>query len=127
MKKYPVGEKLILPDSSVAPISKAYRSGNHLFVSGQLAFKPGGQLSTQGVEDQTELCLNNIEGILSDEGLSRSNIVKLTVWLAHVGDFAKFNEVYQSFFGDHRPARSTVRADLMLQGARVEIEAVAAY
>lgn len=127
MDTYSVGEKLILPDGCVAPISKAYRSNGHLFVSGQLAFNPDGSLNAQDIETQTELCLNNIEDLLVSEGLSRASMVKLTIWLTDINDFAKFNKAYQRFFGDHRPARSTVRADLMLPGARVEIEAMATY
>ena len=127
MNNQPIGDKLILPDGSIAPISKAFKSNDFLFLSGQLAFESDGSLNTSEIESQTELCLNNIEAILSGEGLSRNNLVKLTIWLTDINDFKKFNDTYQIFFGNHRPARSTIRADLMLQGARIEIEAIASY
>ena len=65
--------------------------------------------------------------LLELEGLSIEHVVKVTVWLTHIEDFAGFNAAYIEFFGGHRPARSTVRSDLMLPGARVEIEAIATY
>ena len=65
--------------------------------------------------------------LLQAESLSVQDIIKVTVWLTDTADFGGFNAAYSEFFGDHRPARSTVRSDLMLPGARVEIEAIAAY
>lgn len=123
----PVGKDIILPNGSVAPMSAAYRAGGLLFTSGQLAFDDQGQLCTGDVAEQTRLCLEGVRRLLEAENLSLKNVVKVTVWLVDTADFGEFNAAYSAFFGDHRPARSTVRSDLMLPGARVEIEAIAAY
>lgn len=123
----PVGKEIILPSGDKAPLSAAYRSNGFLFTSGQLAFDADARLHTGDIKEQTQLCLANIQKLLELEGLSIEHVVKVTVWLTHIDDFAGFNAAYIEFFGGHRPARSTVRSDLMLPGARVEIEAVATY
>ena len=122
-----LGKEIRLPDGSVAPLSAAYAGAGLLFFSGQLAFDENGQLCTGDVGQQTLLCLENIGRLLAAENLSLRNVIKVTVWLTDTADFAGFNAAYADFFGEHRPARSTVRSDLMLPGARVEIEAIAAY
>jgi len=123
----PVGKEIILPSGDKAPLSAAYRSNGFLFTSGQLAFDADARLNTGDIKEQTQLCLANIQKLLELEALSNEHVVKVTVWLTHLEDFAGFNAAYIEFFGGHRPARSTVRSDLMLPGARVEIEAVATY
>jgi 2-iminobutanoate/2-iminopropanoate deaminase len=125
--KRPIGKAIRLPDGSLAPLSAAYVGAGLLFTSGQLAFDDKGQLCTGDITEQTRLCLENIRRLLEAESLSVQNIIKVTVWLTDTADFGGFNAAYSEFFGDHRPARSTVRSDLMLPGARVEIEAIAAY
>ena len=122
----PIGNTIRLPDGSPAPLSAAYVGAGLLFTSGQLAFDDNGQLFTGDIAEQTRLCLENIRRLLEAESLSVQNIIKVTVWLTDTADFGGFNAAYSEFFGDHRPARSTVRSDLMLPGARVEIEAIAA-
>lgn len=126
-KKRPVGNDIILLNGNIAPLSAAYSGAGLLYTSGQLAFDNNGQLHTGSVVEQTQLCLENISHLLEGEGLSLRDVIKVTVWLTDVADFADFNTTYSAFFGDHRPARSTVRSDLMLPGAKVEIEAIAAY
>lgn len=125
--KKPVGTDIILPDGRIAPLSAAYAGAGLLFTSGQLAFDADGQLCKGDIATQTRLCLENINRLIVAENLSLTDIVKVTVWLTDTADFAGFNAVYSQFFGEHRPARSTVRSDLMLPGAKVEIEAIAAY
>ena len=122
-----IGKEIRLPDGSPAPLSAAYAGAGLLFTSGQLAFDENGELCTGDVVEQTRFCLENIRRLLEAEGLSVHNVIKLTVWLTDTADFGGFNAAYSEFFGDHRPARSTVRSDLMLQGAKVEIEAIASY
>ena len=96
------------------------------FVSGQLPFGSNQRIVTGDVGVQTQQCLRNIETALSGAGLGLEDVVKTTVWLARVDDFARFNAAYAAAFADRvPPARSTVRADLMVEGALVEIEAVA--
>lgn len=96
------------------------------FVSGQLPFGSNQRIVIGDVGVQTQQCLRNIETALGGEGLGLDDVVKTTVWLARVDDFAAFNAAYAAAFGGRvAPARSTVRADLMVEGALVEIEAVA--
>lgn len=95
-----------------------------VFVSGQLAFGPAGRISGD-VAHQTRTCLDNLEGLLRDHGLDRRHVVKTTVWLRQADDYAVFDKTYAGFFGDHRPARSTLICELALADARVEIEAIA--
>ena len=106
------------------PYSRAYRAGDLVFLSGQVALDEAGQVVKGGIERQTRQVLRNIEVVLADAGCSLADVVKTTVWLEDVGDFGAFNKVYAEFFPAEAPARSTVRADLMVD-AKVEIEVIA--
>lgn len=112
---------------SIAPaLSPAMMAGDLIFLSGQLAFGADGAIvAPDDIARQTEQVLANLARVLATQGLGLSDVVKTTVWLTDTADFPAFNAAYAATFGDHRPARSTVRADLMLPGARVEIEVVA--
>jgi len=108
--------------------SSTRRADDLVFVSGQMAFDADLRIVGDDVAAQTRTCLEHIARHLASEGLTRADIVKCTVWLAHVEDFRAFDQAYGAFFeGVALPARSTVRADLMLPGARVEIEAIAQH
>jgi len=120
-----IGDAPVLPSGAVVPISPAFSAGELVFLSGQLSVDAQGVLNTGSIEEQTALCLQNLDRVLGLAGLTLKHVVKVNIWLTEVADFAGFNSVYVDYFGDHRPARSTVRSDLMLPGARVEIEAVA--
>lgn len=96
-----------------------------IFISGQLAYDDARQVVGDGIETQTGRAFANLEGVLRDAGLERSDVLKTTVWLRTGADFTAFNETYAAFFGDHRPARSTVTSELVAPKALVEIEAVA--
>jgi 2-iminobutanoate/2-iminopropanoate deaminase len=98
-------------------------AGELVLLSGQMAVDTGQYSVCGDIAAQTLRCLELIEGKLARLGLARDSIIKTTVWLAESRDFGSFNQTYAQFFGDLKPARSTVRADLMLQGALVEIEA----
>ncbi len=106
------------------PFSKAYRAGDFVFVSGQVGFDEAGRLVEGGIEDQTRQVMRNIETVLGEAGCTLADIVKVTVWLDDARDFGRFNATYAEFFPGDAPARSTVRAALMID-AKVEIEAVA--
>ncbi len=106
------------------PYSRAYRAGDLVFLSGQVALDETGQVVKGGIERQTRQVLRNIEVVLADAGCSLADVIKTTVWLDDVGDFGAFNKVYAEFFPAEAPARSTVRADLMVD-AKVEIEVIA--
>lgn len=111
---------------AIGPYSQAVMVGGWLWISGQIPLDPAtGELVEGDIEAQTERVLKNIEAILAAVGLDWSRVVKTTCFLQDLGDFARFNGVYERFFSTHRPARSTVQVCALPRGARVEIEAVA--
>lgn len=112
---------------AIGPYSQATRAGGLLFTAGQVGFDPStGELVDGGISEQTERVLQNIRAILQAAGLDMGQVVKTTVFLVDMADFAAMNTVYAHAFGDHRPARSTVAVAALPRGARVEIEAIAA-
>jgi 2-iminobutanoate/2-iminopropanoate deaminase len=111
---------------AIGPYSQAARAGGFLFTAGQVGFDPAtGELVDGGIAEQTQQVLRNIDGILQAGGLRLSDVVKTTVFLVDMADFAAMNEAYAAAFGEHRPARSTVAVAALPRGARVEIEAIA--
>jgi 2-iminobutanoate/2-iminopropanoate deaminase len=108
-----------------APYNQAIRVGELVFVAGQLGLAPDGTMVGPGIEEQTEQVLRNLAAILAEAGSSLANLVKTTVFLVDLGDFAAMNDVYARHVGDRPPARSTVEIAGLPSGARVEIEAVA--
>ena len=109
-----------------APYSQAIRVGDLVFVSGQLALRPGEtELMGGGIGEQTEQVLANLRAILEAAGSGLDRLVKTTVFLQSLDDFAGMNEVYKQHVGDQPPARSTVEVAKLPSGALVEIEAVA--
>jgi 2-iminobutanoate/2-iminopropanoate deaminase len=111
---------------AIGPYSQATRANGLLFTAGQVGFDPAsGELVDGGIAEQTARVLENIRAILEAEGLSLASVVKTTVFLVDMADFAAMNTVYAGAFGEHRPARSTVAVAALPRGARVEIEAVA--
>jgi 2-iminobutanoate/2-iminopropanoate deaminase len=109
-----------------APYSQAIRLGDLVFVSGQLALKPGAhELSGGSIQEQTEQIFGNLGAILAAAGTSLDKLVKTTVFLTDLGDFQGMNEVYAKHVGDSPPARSTVEVAALPSGALVEIAAVA--
>jgi 2-iminobutanoate/2-iminopropanoate deaminase len=109
-----------------APYSQAIRTGELVFVSGQLALKPGDkELSGSTIEEQTEQVFANLAAILAEAGTSLANLVKTTVFLQNLDDFHGMNSVYAAHVGDRPPARSTVEVAKLPSGALVEIEAIA--
>lgn len=114
--------------AAIGPYSQAVDSGAGLvFLSGQLPLDPAtGAFPEGGIQAQTRQSLRNVQAILEAAGLSLANVVKTTVFLADMGDFAAMNEVYASFFAEPFPARSAVAAKALPKGALVEIECIAA-
>jgi 2-iminobutanoate/2-iminopropanoate deaminase len=109
-----------------APYSQAVKADGLVFVSGQLSLRPGEKELTGGdVAAQTEQIFANLRAILEEAGTSLDNLVKTTVFLQNLGDFAAMNEVYARHVGDRPPARSTVEVAKLPSGALVEIEAIA--
>jgi len=114
--------------AAIGPYSQAIDSGAGLvFVSGQLPIDPAtGAFPEGGVQEQTRQSLTNARAILEAAGLSLKNVVKTTVFLADMGDFAAMNEIYAQFFCAPYPARSAVAVKTLPKGALVEIECIAA-
>jgi 2-iminobutanoate/2-iminopropanoate deaminase len=109
-----------------APYSQAIRSGNLVFVSGQLALRPDhGEMVGDSIEEQTEQVFANLRAILEAAGSGLDRLVKTTVFLTNLGDFAGMNEVYARHVGEVPPARATIEVSALPSGAKVEIEAIA--
>lgn len=109
-----------------APYSQAIRAAGLVFVSGQLALRPDhAEIVGEGIAEQTEQVFANLRAILEAAGSGLDRLVKTTVYLTDLGDFASMNEVYARHVGDRPPARATVEIAALPSGAKVEIEAVA--
>lgn len=109
----------------LGPYSPVVRSGDLIFVSGQVGIDADGVLVGGGVSGQTARVLENLAARLDEAGASMTDVVKTTCFLADMEDFAAFNTVYAEAFADHRPARSTVAVAGLPIGALVEVEAIA--
>ena len=112
------------PDA-IGPYSQAVKSGNLLFTSGQIAINPAtGNVDAQGIEAQTRQICENLKAVLTEAGCTLDNVIKTTCFLADMGDFAAFNEVYAKYFTS-KPARSCVAVKSLPKGVLCEIEAIA--
>jgi 2-iminobutanoate/2-iminopropanoate deaminase len=112
---------------AIGPYSQAIVVGDLVFCSGQIPIDPAtGALSTGDVRAQTDLVLENLAAVLEAAGSSMDLVVKTTVFLTDMGEFADMNEVYARRFGEHRPARAAVEVAALPRGCAVEIECVAA-
>lgn len=113
---------------AVGPYSQAVKTGNLLFVSGQIPFVPETMtLVSEDVKEQTAQCLKNLKGILEAEGLDFSHVVKVGVFIKNMDDFGAINEVYSEYFADNKPARACVEVARLPKDVQVEIEAIASY
>jgi 2-iminobutanoate/2-iminopropanoate deaminase len=111
---------------AIGPYSQAVRSGGFVFASGQIPIDPAtGEFVAGGIAEQTEQVLKNIAAVLEAAGSDLGRVVKTSVFLADMTDFAAMNEVYGRFFSEQPPARSTVQAARLPRDARVEIDAIA--
>ena len=123
--------KTILTDQApqpIGPYSQAILAepGELLFLSGQLGLDPlSGELAKGGVEGEAKQALKNMEAVLMAAGMRKGNVVKTTIFLKDLNDFAIVNGLYGAFFGDHKPARSTIEVSRLPKGGLVEIEAIA--
>ena len=112
--------------AAVGPYSQAIRIGNLVYTAGQIALVPEtGEMLDGDVQAQTEQVLNNLTAVLEASGSSLDNVVKTTVFLRYMKDYAAMNEIYTKFFDASKPARSAVAVAALPLGAQVEIEAVA--
>jgi len=112
--------------AAIGPYSQAIQVGNLVYTSGQIPIDPStGAFVEGGIKEQTRQSLSNVRAILEEAGLSMANVVKTTVFLADMADFADMNAVYAEFFAEPYPARSAVAVKSLPKGALVEIEVVA--
>lgn len=112
--------------AAIGPYSQAIQAGNFVYTSGQLPIDPStGAFPEGGIKQQTRQSLTNIKSILEEAGLTMGNVVKTTVFLADMSDFADMNGVYAEFFSEPFPARSAVAVKTLPKNALIEIEAIA--
>ena len=112
--------------AAIGPYSQAIQIGNLVYTSGQIPIDPAtGMIVKGGIKEQTLQSLTNVKAILEEVGLTMSNVLKTTVFMADMGDFADMNSVYAEFFTEPYPARSAVAVKTLPKGALVEIEVIA--
>lgn len=112
---------------AIGPYSQAIQAGDFVYTSGQLGLDPQtGAFPEGGIKEQARQSLNNVKAILEEAGLSMANVLKTTVFLANMEDFAEMNSVYAEFFTEPYPARSAVAVKTLPKNALVEIEVIAA-
>lgn len=111
---------------AIGPYSQAIKAGNMVFCSGQIPIDPTtGEFVSDNIAEQTDQVFKNLSAVLDAAGASLDNVVKTTVFLADMGDFAAMNEVYARYFVENKPARATVQAARLPKDARVEIDCIA--
>ncbi|HMW88855.1 MAG TPA: RidA family protein [Candidatus Obscuribacter sp.] len=111
---------------AIGPYSQAIKHGGLVFVSGQIPLNPQGELVEGDIKVQTRQVLTNLQNILKAAGTDFNNVLKTTVFLKDMAEFAQMNEVYAEFFPTHKPARATVQVARLPRDVSVEIEVVAA-
>jgi 2-iminobutanoate/2-iminopropanoate deaminase len=109
---------------AIGPYSQAIKIGNFIYTSGQIALTPAGEFLDEDVKTQTKQVCENLKAVLEAAGCKLENVVKTTIFLDDINNFAAVNEVYGEYF-KHKPARSTVAVKELPKGAKVEIECVA--
>jgi len=112
--------------AAIGPYEQGIRVGDFLFTSGQIALDPVTGNFMQGeIEQETELTIKNLEAILKAAGVTLQQVVKVTVYLADLGDFARMNTIYEQFFSQSKPARACVQVAALPKGAKIEMDAIA--
>ena len=110
---------------AIGPYSQGISCGEWVFVSGQIPLRADGSMAPGGVVSRTKQCLDNVREVLHASGLTMKDVVKTTVFMTDLSQFAAMNEVYEQYFKPTFPARSTVQAAALPKGADVEIEVIA--
>ena len=111
--------------AAVGPYSQGVQVGNLVFTSGQLPLVPGTGELISDIEKATRQSLDNVKAILEAAGTSLEKVIKVTIFVADINDFAKINEIYAEYFSNHKPARSLVEVSNLPKGGVIEIEAIA--
>ncbi|MED0738833.1 RidA family protein [Aneurinibacillus thermoaerophilus] len=112
--------------AAIGPYSQAVKVGNFIYTSGQIPLTPEGELVTGDIVAQTHQVFANLKAVLAAAGATLNNVVKVTVFVKDMNDFATINEIYAEYFGEHRPARSLVQIARLPKDVSLEIEMVAA-
>ncbi|MBU9674696.1 RidA family protein [Planococcus sp. CP5-4] len=120
--KYVATEKAA---AAIGPYSQGVISGDMFYSSGQIPLKADGELVQGGIAEQTYQVFANLQAVLEEAGSSLQHVIKTTVFIKDMNDFAELNAVYASYFGDHKPARSTVEVARLPKDVKVEIEVIA--
>ncbi len=120
-----VKEFIIMPNTAEYPLSSAVRAGDYIFVSGNGGFVDKDGRKVKGIESQTRQCLENIKQVLEAAGSSLCDVVKTTVFITDIDDFAQMSETYKGYFPKDRPARSTVVCGLVNPDMIIEVECIA--
>lgn len=110
--------------AAIGPYSQAIQFGNLLFTSGQIPLTPDGILVEGGIEEQTHQVFRNLQAVLSQAGATFQNVLKATVFIKDMNQFGTVNTVYAAYFGDHKPARSTVEVSRLPKDVLIEIEVI---
>lgn len=111
--------------AAIGPYSQGMIVGNLFFSSGQIPLTPAGELVTGGVEEQTHQVFANVKAVLEEAGSSLEKVVKATVFIKDINDFPRINEVYGSYFREHKPARSCVEVARLPKDVLIEVEVIA--
>ncbi|MCJ1908463.1 RidA family protein [Planococcus ruber] len=112
--------------AAIGPYSQGVIAGNLFYSSGQIPLTPSGEMVEGSIVEQAHQVFANLKAVLAEAGSSLEGVVKTTVFIKDMNDFAALNEVYASYFGGHKPARSTVEVARLPKDAKVEIEVIAA-
>jgi 2-iminobutanoate/2-iminopropanoate deaminase len=111
--------------AAIGPYAQAVEIDGWVYTSGQIPLDPAGAMVSGGIQAQVEQVLQNLSAVLEAAEVSRSQVVKATIFIVDLADFSVVNDAYGAFFGEHRPARSTVQVAALPRGAAVEIELIA--
>lgn len=111
--------------AAIGPYSQGVVSGDMFYSSGQIPLTPAGEIAGDSIGEQAHQVFANLKAVLAEAGSSLDNVIKTTVFIKDMNDFAELNEIYASYFGDHKPARSTVEVARLPKDVKVEIEVIA--
>ena len=111
--------------SAIGPYSQAVIANGMIYTSGQIALMDDGTMETRDIEHQTKQVLKNLYYVLKAAGAELNHVVKTTIYLTDMDDFAKVNEIYEHYFADHKPARSTIAVKTLPKNGLIEIECIA--
>lgn len=110
--------------AAIGPYSQGVISGDMFYSSGQIPLKADGELAQGGIAEQTHQVFANLQAVLEEAGSSLQHVIKTTVFIKDMNDFAELNSIYASYFGEHKPARSTVEVARLPKDVKVEIEVI---